>query len=133
MRHEERCEPVLGERIDRVQRLCRRRRLERKELLRLLEADERVGQTVRRAAEAGGRSVGRELALRAQQEVQERRRDRAEKHEQHALEPASEPAHLDHHRREDDERRLHGHVPVVDFRQLVREHPFEFGGGQEPQ
>jgi hypothetical protein len=133
MGDEERCEADLCERIDRVQRLRSGRRLEREELLRLLEANERVGEAMRRTAEAGGRPVGRELSLLGQHEVQERCRDRAEKDQQHALQPASDPAHLDHHRRKDDERRLHGDVPVMDLRQLVREHAFELGGRQQPE
>ena len=70
-----------------------------------------------------------------QHEVQDRRGDRAEEHEQRALEPAADAAHLDHHRRQDDERRLHCHVPVVNLRQLVGEHALELGGrehGQQP-
>src|SRR6266511_1250144 len=64
MGDEQRREAFLGERIDRVERLRCRRRLEWKQLFRLLEADQRVGEAVRRAAEPGRRPVGRELAFR---------------------------------------------------------------------
>ena len=46
--------PSLGERVDRVERLGRRARLELDELRRLLEADQRVREAVRRVAELGG-------------------------------------------------------------------------------
>src|SRR3954468_8560163 len=54
VRHEQRREPLLGERIGRVERLGRRARLERHEPRRLLEPDQRVGETVRRVADRGG-------------------------------------------------------------------------------
>ena len=67
MRDEQRREPLLHERVDRVQRLGRRARLERHELGGLLEADERVREAVRRAAELSGDAVGLELPLRREQ------------------------------------------------------------------
>src|SRR4051812_28719013 len=54
VRHEQRREPLLGERVGRVERLGRRARLERHEPRRLLEPDQRVGETVRRVADRGG-------------------------------------------------------------------------------
>ena len=66
VRREQGGEADLCERVDRVERLGRRARGELEQLLRLLEAEERVGQAVRGAAQAGGDAVGGELALRAQ-------------------------------------------------------------------
>jgi hypothetical protein len=44
------------------------------QLLRLFEPDQRIGEAVRRAAEAGCGAIGRELALCRQHQVQKRRR-----------------------------------------------------------
>ena len=70
-------------------------RLELDELGRLLEPDQRVGEPVRRVAELRREPVGRELALRRDEQVHERRRDRPEHEEQRALEPAADPARLE--------------------------------------
>src|SRR4051794_41393520 len=63
VRPEQRRKAFFLEGVDRVERLRRGRRLEREQLLRLLEADQRIGEAVRGAAEAGGRPVRGELAL----------------------------------------------------------------------
>src|SRR5204863_5431117 len=63
MRDEQGREALLGERVDRVERLGRRAGLELDELAGLLEADQCVCQPVRRVAELGGGGVREELAF----------------------------------------------------------------------
>ena len=68
MRDEQAAEPVLGEGVDREQRLGGRASLERDELGRLLEPQQRVGEAVRRVAElrrVAGRRRTRASARRA--------------------------------------------------------------------
>src|SRR5438477_2208946 len=64
VRGEETREPLLGEGIDREERLRRRAALEGDEVVGLLEAYERVGEPVGGGAERRCESVGRERALR---------------------------------------------------------------------
>ena len=64
VRDEERREALLRERVRRVERLGRRARLERHEPHRLLEPEQRVGETVRRVAQLCREAVGLVLALR---------------------------------------------------------------------
>jgi hypothetical protein len=99
VRHEQRRQAFLGERVDRVERLGRGARLELDELAGLLEADQGVGKSVRRVAELGCGRVGEKLPLRREEKVDERCRERAECEEQAALEEAPDPTRLDDRRR----------------------------------
>src|SRR5947207_11028068 len=64
MRDEERGEALFEKRIERPERLGRRTRLEVDQLRGLLEAEEGIGEPVRRPAQLGGAAVRVELALR---------------------------------------------------------------------
>src|SRR5262245_6019609 len=61
---EQRSEALRRERVDRVERLRRRRCLELDELRRVVEAQKRIRKPVRGAAPVRRREVGLELALR---------------------------------------------------------------------
>ena len=89
MGHEHARHPLgVVERAHRVERLRRRRGVELDQLRRAVEANQRVREIVR-VDEAGRDRVGRELALRREQEMGERGADRREHGEQ---EPREEPA-----------------------------------------
>jgi hypothetical protein len=106
MRGEERREPFLEKRVERPERLGRRRRFELDELGGLLEAQQRVGKPVRRAAQLGCATVRLELALRRDQHVHARRCDRPEHEEQRTREEAADAAQLDRRGSQHDDGRL---------------------------
>ena len=56
--------PIVGERVDCVERLRGRRRGELHQLRRAIEAQERVGQIVSPSRHARGQRVGLQLPLR---------------------------------------------------------------------
>ena len=111
VRREHGRETIVAEGADNVERLGRRARApELDEVHRLFEPDERVGQAVRRAADAGSLGIGRELALGREGDVHEARRDGSEDEQEGPLEPAADPACLDQPDCEHDDRRLQGDV-----------------------
>src|SRR5204862_1988489 len=70
--HEERREAFFGEWVDRVERLGCRACLKLHESSRLLESDQCVCEPVRRVAELRGSRVCEELALRREEQIDER-------------------------------------------------------------
>ena len=122
---------LLGERVDRVERLGRRARLEGHELARLVEPEQRVGEPVRGAEQLGGGAVGLELPLRREEEVLRRGRDRREHEQQRALDEAADAAALDERGAGEHDRGGDQHVAVADVRELVREHALELGRGAD--
>ena len=63
--------------------------------------------------------------------MHECRGDRAQDNEQHPLEPASDPAHLEEDAGQHDDRRLDEDVAVSDVDELVRQDAFELRRGRE--
>ena len=102
--------------------------LELDELARLLEPEQRVSEPVRRVAELGREPVGLELALRREQQVHERRRDRPEHEQQRALRAsrrcARSRAASRRARPPSSGRARRG---AADVRELVREQALELG------
>jgi hypothetical protein len=133
LRREQRRKAARRERVDREERRRGRVGTQFHELGRLLEPNERVGEPVRRLADRGGERVGDELALRREQGVDDRRRDRSEHEQQGAREEPADAAQLDERRSDDDRRRLDEHVARADVGDLVREHALELGGRQRLQ
>src|SRR6266545_5682351 len=125
MRHEQRGQPDLEKRVDRVERLCGRTAYERNELGSLVEPDQGICHRMWRVADCRGRSVRQELALRREEEMNEGRSERSEEPEQDALEPAADPAELEHRRGEHDDGRLHDDVAMPHVRELMRQHGLE--------
>ena len=131
VRHEQRGEALLGERIDRVERLGRRARRELDELARLLEPD---------AARPRARAASRRSPAATRSAANSRFGDSRRWTNAAAIgpstkssarcEPAADAARLDERRGEHDDRRLHEHVAVADVRELVREHALELGRRQ---
>ncbi len=133
MRVEEAPQALLGEGIDGVERLRRGTCLELDQLVRLLEADERIGEPMRCLADRGCGQVGSELTLRGKQEVHEGSGDRTQDEEEPTLEPSTDPGQLDQRRSEHYRRRLQEDVAMPDVRELVSDQALELGGDAYPQ
>ena len=124
-----RVRPVVVERVDRVERLGRRAALR----TRRAPPRDRAGASAS-ARSCGSQTpaaiaVGRELALRREQQVRERRGDRREHEEQRAREESADPARLDQRRREQHGERLREDVAAADVRELVRDDASSSAGG----
>ncbi len=130
MRLEHACDSFRLERVDRIQRLGRRRRCELDELGCAVEAHQRVREVVRCTGRRRGECVRLELPPWREQDVDEGGSDRREDVEQRSREPAADPARLHEHRREEDDERLHEHVASLDVRQLVCDRGLELLAAQ---
>ena len=97
---------LLGERIDGVERLGRRARLEGDQIACVVEAQEGVGQPFARSRRSLPPPGPPPAPAWGKEKVDERCRDRAEDGKQRSLEPAAEPGHLDEHDREQHGRGL---------------------------
>ena len=126
VRHEQRGEARLLERVDRVERLGRRR----------ATRTGRAPPSARGGCRASARPCGEPQKPAAVRSAANSRfvesirwRNAAEigPRNMSSARSSQPPIRLmlDRHRRQDDERRLHGDVAVVDLRQLVREHALE--------
>ena len=126
MRDEQRGEALLAERVDRVERLRRRVRRERDQLAACSSRSSASARPCGEPQSAAASAVGRELALRREQQMDERRRDRAEDVQQRALRASrrsgSTRSGAPRARRPSV---CTSDVAVADVRELVREDAFE--------
>ena len=117
--------PVSSNGFTVYKRLRRRARLERDEVAGSVELEQRVGEAVAGAEQRRRHPVGRQLAPRREQQVDECRRDRAEHGQQRPLEPAADPRKVDEDDGEHHRGGLRENVAAAHVGELVRDHGLE--------